>query len=847
MTDGGGAARTQLNLAGQVDAASGEAQRNENNRVNPLDNNTQAEINQRVGATATFIDTFEASRGYFGAEYGANTSGQVHLRAAPPAIGYHGSLYETHQNSVTTARTFFQVGGVKPAHDNNYGFNITGPGPLTHFWRGMTFTINGNQDKSRGQVNGNVLVPGLDERTPLTTDPALYQLLSTWLAGYPAQAPNLPNVSPRALNTNAPQNINTNSGGGRLNGPLKGGQFSINYQFTSQHVSAFQLVAGQNPDSNVHNHRGVMTWNKPFSATLQGAFSVGFDRITTAIYADPTAPPYRINVSNITTTGLSTNIPVKRLQNRFRYAASLNGVNGNHQWSIGAEANRMQINSKEQRLARGFISFQNNFGNSAVTNFRMGEATSAGKLVGNTYRGWRTLQFYLYAQDRIRINDRLQMEIGLRYVPFLKPTEVNHLDTMPFGCSCSALAPRISFAYRLPGSWGVIRSAYGMAYGQLLQSTWGQIRQNFPNAAQVILATPNPLDPFAGLKISDVAPGFRASLYQDANNLGLPYTHNYNFTWEFSPSNRIQFRLGYIGSRSHRLLEMLYNNRAQPIGPVSNITSATVNDRRPNPAYYNVYRIHNGGGSYFDAAKVEMTLAGVAGFSGDISYWFSKAIDFGNNYTSTLAGSNGNQGRSPSQNFVHDQMKGRSNFDQPHALLVRMNYEPPAIPRVWANGLLSALFNKWTINGVWLLKSGTPFTVNAGSDGPGVGNVDSQGGDRPNIVDPSILGRIVGSPDSSRQLLPRSAFQFITPGTDHGNLGRNTFRRGKIANVNASLTRSFTLPRDWRLTFRVDAINLFNTPQFANPQNNLTSPTFGIITNTLNSGRMFNFRMALDF
>ncbi len=146
-----------------------------------------------------------------------------------------------------------------------------------------------------------------------------------------------------------------------------------------------------------------------------------------------------------------------------------------------------------------------------------------------------------------------------------------------------------------------------------------------------------------------------------------------------------------------------------------------------------------------------------------------------------------------------------------------------------------------------LLKTGTPFTVQSGSDGPGFGNVDGASGDRPHILDPSLLGRTIGDPDTSRQLLPRDAFAYQQIGDLAGNLGLRTFRRGKIANVNASVSRSWAVASDKKLTFRAESVNFFNTPQFADPNQSLTSPSFGRITNTLNDGRTFRFTLALDF
>ena len=80
-----------------------------------------------------------------------------------------------------------------------------------------------------------------------------------------------------------------------------------------------------------------------------------------------------------------------------------------------------------------------------------------------------------------------------------------------------------------------------------------------------------------------------------------------------------------------------------------------------------------------------------------------------------------------------------------------------------------------------------------------------------------------------------------------GNLGRNTFRKGKIANLNASLGRAWNMPGDWSMTIRAEAINFSNTPQFAEPGLNLTAPNFGQITNTLNDGRTFRFLLRLGF
>jgi hypothetical protein len=828
-------ARTQLNLARQNNTAGGESQRNENVRVNPIDTSTERELSRRIGATATLIPQFSADRNYFASEYGRNPEVSMHLSApATPARRVHGTLWANHENSITSARSFFQVGGVLPARDNDYGVRLTLPVARQWFFSGEA-----NQQKSRGMVNGNVLVPRLDERTPLTLDPILYKKIEGWLTGFPTLAPNLPGLDPRALNTNAPQIIDTNTANLRLDGTLsRRDTLSLRHQLTAQHVKAFQLVAGHNPDSDLHNHRSALTWRRTFSPTLSLALTAAFDRTTTWIRPDVTSPPERVNTSGvIQTIGNETDVPLLRTQNVFRYGSAFEGTRGSHHWHAGGELVRTQVNSREQETQRPAFTFQSNFGNDAVTNLRKGLAISYNQLLGDTYRGYRIRRYIVYFDDTIKITNAFSLMLGVRYEPMPTPTEVHGREQMPFACSCGAWAPRASLAYRLPGRWGVLRGNYSLDYSQLLTATFGQIRQNLPYAARVNVNTPDLLDPLKGLTIRDLGPNFRAGLYQLAEDLGLPYSHSYNFSWEWRSARGTQLQIGYVGSRSHRLFETLYNNRGGKVADVAQMVPSTVNARRADQTRFDVLRTQNGAKSYFDAARITLTMPTRKGFSTEALYWFSKAIDFGTDYTSTVAGPTARQSRAPSERGVHDAMKSLASFDQPHALLLRTNYRTPGL----------RLLGAWSFNAVWLLKSGTPFTIETGSDGPGFGNVDGQQSDRPHLLDPSVLGRIVGDPDTSESRLARSAFSYIRPDEYTGSLGRNTFRRGKIANVNLSAERNWTLPHDLALQLRAEAINALNTPQFDVPVFLLTSPTFGKITNTLNGGRVFHFRVQLQF
>ena len=239
----------------------------------------------------------------------------------------------------------------------------------------------------------------------------------------------------------------------------------------------------------------------------------------------------------------------------------------------------------------------------------------------------------------------------------------------------------------------------------------------------------------------------------------------------------------------------------------------------------------NGSRGYFDAGRLTVVAPRVKRFTVDAAYWFSKALDLGADYTNTAYDADSRLSRSQSEYETHSDRKGRSQFDQPHAFLARVGYDLP---------------RGWNVSTVALLKQGTPFNLTT-LDGPGFGNVDGNGGDRPNLLDPTILGRSYGNPDTSVARLPRTAFRYIAPGAETGNLGANVFRKGAIRNVNAALAKTWQLPRDMKLLLRAESINLLNTPQFAEPGSVLGTPEFGFITNTLNDGRTFRFNLGLQW
>ena len=833
--------RTELNLLGQVDTASGEGRRNENVSLTLIDNNVLKEINRRMGTTATIVDEFEAERAYFGAEFGGSPSSPLHVRSSSSS-SIHGTANWTHNNSIFSTRSFFQVGGVQPSRSNDFGGTLTAP-----LWTGSFLTLNGGQRKLRGQVNGNVLVPAADERTPTATDPARLAVVQRILAGYPAELPNRTDIDSRALNTNDRQDINDDRASATFEQDTsKKDRLILRYNLTLQAVEAFQLVGGQNPDTTTKNHDARITWSRTWNPATTTDFSVGYGRVSSVLEQDEDWFGRTFLFSRtLESLGPTSTIPLDRAQNTFRYAGRLQRTSGNHTLNAGFEAARRQINGFESSWSNGAFSFRSDFGRSRIENVLAGTPSGYRQAIGNSHRGFRVLTPSVFLGDTWRATSRLTLNTGLRYEIAPAPTEVNGLTEIPYNCDCNNLAPSFGFAYRMSDKWGVIRASYGLQYGEIFSASFMQTRFNPPGILRLNLTAPDLVDPLKGFDPDNLDPNQRSDFVQLDRELATPYSHQYNFTWEVRPYQDWVLELGYVGSRSHKLLSAWTENRARNIPGVESTTS-NVNERRPDARYSDVYHVLNGSRGFYDAAKVTLRVPSWAGLTVDASYWWSKAIDLGADYTGTAAGRDARGGsQSPDEFDVHGTLKGPSNFDQPHAFLLNTVYGISADPT--GNHFIDRIMGAWQLNGVLLLKSGSPFSLRSGSDGPGFGNLDGASSDRPNVLDPSVLGAKVDHPDDSQVLLPAAAFGFQSADQAAGTLGRNTFRKDGVWNVNLALARQFSVGGDTSIRLQVESLNLFNHAQFQEPGTTLTDSNFGQITNTLNDGRTFQFTLGLSF
>jgi hypothetical protein len=90
------------------------------------------------------------------------------------------------------------------------------------------------------------------------------------------------------------------------------------------------------------------------------------------------------------------------------------------------------------------------------------------------------------------------------------------------------------------------------------------------------------------------------------------------------------------------------------------------------------------------------------------------------------------------------------------------------------------------------------------------------------------------------------AFQ-TPPANTYGNSGRSILYGPSTKNWDVGIQRKITLYHEKRLAFRMDAFNLFNTPNFSTPNSALGSSTAGQIAGTVNDNRDLQGSVTLYF
>jgi TonB dependent receptor len=436
----------------------------------------------------------------------------------------------------------------------------------------------------------------------------------------------------------------------------------------------------------------------------------------------------------------------------------------------------------------------------------------------------------------------------------------------------NTLSPRVGFAWQfLPNvPQLVLRGGYGTYYSRPTGQTFfqsvfgapyssGNFNVGLTNAAATFQAPfPQPFptpasfpvfpaySPSTALTVSTVSPDFRPALIQQ-----------FGLNVQYEIRRILLLEVGYVGTRGTHLMRTLLLNQAldaSPTNPVRGQTDDTVANiplRVPImgiPAT-GLQEVQSEGAFWYNGLEVSLTKQFSRGLQFLASYTFSKALDTdGANINGTGAGTaftRGNQ-NSPQQRW------GRSSFDRPNRFVFSMVY---ALPSSYSKRFERAAFGGWSLAAVGTFQSGDALTIIYANSK----NVFGISQDRAQLSGSCTQGQIVTSGSVQSRL--NNYFNkacFTTPpiigadgiGTAFGNSATGIVNGPDQANLDLSVTKTIPVrfPKEGSsLQFRIEFFNVFNHPQFADPDNNFSSPTFGVISSTSVNPRVGQLALKLSF
>jgi hypothetical protein len=448
-------------------------------------------------------------------------------------------------------------------------------------------------------------------------------------------------------------------------------------------------------------------------------------------------------------------------------------------------------------------------------------------------------------------------------------------DTINDQAKTHTLGPRTGFAWRVLGdsSRMILRGGYGLYFSR----TTGQVQTQTTTT-----------QPFGLLRASAGPPNAPATFANPFPNpipteasfpLFVPYTPASNLTAvavdrDLRPGRIQQFsvgvqteltpdllwEIGYVGTRGDYLQRSRSLNQALPASPASPIRGETTNtvtnipQRRPYLGWSasDLRAVEAEGETTYDGLETSVTRRYSNGLQFLASYTYSKTIDSDGANTE----GNGQAGAGIGNQNDDDARRGPASFSRPHRFIASFIYELPWMKS--GTGAAAALVRGWSIAGVATFQSGQPLTFT----GTNANNAFGFTGDRAqlapgcsadDLVLPGSVEERIGRYFDTSCVGPAIGWPVIGAdgrATDFGNSGVGIIRGPAQRTLDLSLTkrtRTRWPTTDATAEFRAEFFNAFNAVNFANPNTNVSSATFGQITGTSVSPRIIQLAVKLIF
>jgi hypothetical protein len=852
-------------------AVNGQRPRGNNYMLDGTDNNDvlyggQAQSFKILDA----VQESSSQTGNFGVEFGRAGGGVFNLITKSGTNEYHGTLSWRLLSQVFDAmdnlRKLNTPAGEKPKKpvytQNIYGFTLGGP-----FIKNKTFFFAGfQQDSARSTRSFGLALPTEDAVTKLN---ALFAGNPRWnfylesmgkLRGAANSFPVIMGYDPvTGIDRGTVQFATSyNARPGGVDAPQL--SFRLDHNFNDIHRISFRFTYGQQSGNDIQVFPGygydyrfrkqnyLFSDSYTFGPTWTNEFHFSYSRFgfenaisSNSVPEAQTLPFISLAYGTVSAPGLNYGIPNFQFANKWLFQETQTKVAGRHTFRYGFEFVRQLTKRRPPFNERGVFYYQNSLvpSYSAFANYLddfSGPAGTAQKNFGDAVFYPNQFRQSYFFQDTWKVKPSFTLTLGLRYENFgmaanvfkypafagfdpdlfLVPNKVN-TDNNNFGPSFGfAWSPRSGpgFLGRLFGAGKTVwRGGFQISYDAFFDNLLDNIQSDAPNTvatssvasfigrgtANFSSALPTAARPVTLLdqQTSVMNPDIRS-----------PYTERWSFGFQRKLPKSLTLDLAYVGSASHKL----FTNE--------DINVKQLNGARLYPDFGIRQIRSNSGNSNYHSMQLRIERRFARTLSLTASYTWSRMIDSTSEIQAgPSAGYSGAALTSVSAGQGGMRLdRGISDFHRSHTLSLTYSWDIPG-PK---SGILWYIAGGWTIGGMTVFATGTPYTVLNGYDR----NNDGIAADRPDIGNPEapLNTRAIVSAKCAPDYLNPDTNSCVTPGDvrfvqgrglpNSSTVGRNTLTTEGLNQTWIDLIKAVPFTEGRKLEFRLEALNIFNHPQY---------------------------------
>lgn len=475
----------------------------------------------------------------------------------------------------------------------------------------------------------------------------------------------------------------------------------------------------------------------------------------------------------------------------------------------------------------------------------------------------RQRMHFTYLQDDWRLNDRVTLNLGVRYEYATPQWEADNVlsnwdpatrtmvaatdgsirDRSLINPDRNNFGPRLGFAWTAAENT-VVRGGYGLSYvhfnraggGNLLPINGPQVINAVVNQTAANLANGTFRGTEQGYPVGLTDPSKFDPLTANITYMPTDYHSSPVQSWyismqrQFGPN--MMFDVAYVGNRADDLLLFANFNQATPNNAAGTLS---LQARRPIANFSDITYAFNGGKSRYKALQTKFEWR----YSSDLTVLSSLTLsEAKDNGSGSLEGANGNF-PAPQDFYNLDADYGLSAYHQPYNSTTSLIWSlPVGRGKRFGNGLSRAMdtvLGGWQLAGINSAYAGEQVTFRynpaAAFQVSGIAQ-DFRGANnyRPNVNgDPY-------APEGQQTITNWFNKANVTAPTDpsqpFGNAARNSVRGPGFWQVDAVLSKQFALAGRSRLEFRLEAFNVLNRSNFRAPDGNVSNVGFGTITST---------------